>query len=83
MGPEEILTREGAALTSCLRATASLRPGDMVGAQEWGARRVFPGQILVGNREKAIQVAGAWRQGDTIWTDGSRLDSGKVGAAFI
>ena len=42
-GPEEILTREGAALATGLRAAASLLPGDTAETQEWGTRRTFPG----------------------------------------
>ena len=42
-GPEEILDREGSALTTRPRAPAPLRLGDTVEAQEWGNRRVFPG----------------------------------------
>lgn len=34
-GPEEILTREGAPLTTRLSAAASIRLGDTVEAQEW------------------------------------------------
>ena len=39
--PEGILVREGAALTSLahIRAAASLCPGDMVEAKEWGTSR--------------------------------------------
>ena len=80
-GPEEILTRDGAALTTRLRAAASLRPGDTVETQEWGTRRTFPGQVVVDIRRGALDTAGTWRRGNTIWTDGSRLDSGSVGAA--
>ena len=29
----------------------------------------------------ALDTAGTWRRGNTIWTDGSRLDDGSVGAA--
>ena len=42
-GPEEILEREGSALTTGLRAAASLRPGETVEGQDWGSRRLFPG----------------------------------------
>ena len=43
-------------------------------------RRTFPGQIVVDTRKGALDTAGTWR-GGTIWTDGSGLDSGNVGAA--
>ena len=82
-GPKEIPTREGAAVTSRLRAAASLRPGNTAEAQEWGARCRFPGQIVVEGRGGALQTAGSWARGDTIWMDGSRLDNGKVGAACV
>ena len=82
-GPEEILDRGGAALATCLRAVASLRPGDTLEVQEWGNCRLFPGQAIVESREGALLTADSWSQGDTIWTDGSRLDSGKIGAACV
>ena len=36
---------------------------------------------MVDTRKGALDTAGTWRGGNTIWTDGSRLDSGSVGAA--
>ena len=33
------------------------------------------------SRQGALQTAGSWTRGDTIWTDGSRLNSGRAGAA--
>ena len=41
-GPEEILARERSALPTCLRAAATLRPGETVEAQEWGSCRLLP-----------------------------------------
>ena len=85
-GPEEILEREaGTALTARLRAAASLQPGNTVERQEWSRRLIFPGEIAIDSRAKAFEIAsrpdgGTWTREDTIWTDGSRLDSGKVGA---
>ena len=35
------------------------------------------------SREGALQIAGAWTRGDTFWTDGSRQDNGRVGAACV
>ena len=31
----------------------------------------------------ALQTAGEWRQRDTLWTDGSRIEGGQVGAACV
>ena len=61
-GPEGILGREGAPLVARLRAAASLRPGVAVEAQEWGNRRLFPGQAIVEGREDALQTASSWQQ---------------------
>lgn len=47
LGPEEILTREGAAITTRLRAAAAIRPGGTVGAQQWSTGRPFPGRIVI------------------------------------
>ena len=58
--PEEILTREGAALAPRLRAAVPLRPGDTVETQEWGAGGPFPGQIAVESSE-GVGAACAWR----------------------
>ena len=80
-GPEEILTREGAAVAARIRAAAATRPGDSVERQEWSRRRAFPGQMIVGDKDEAFAVAKDWRRRDTFWTDGSRLDDGGVGAA--
>ena len=65
-GPEEFLEGEGAALTACLRAAASLHPGDTVETQKWGTWRIFfPGQIVVDTRKGAPDMAGSWRWGNT------------------
>ena len=83
-GPEEILTRDRSTLTTCLRAAAALRRGDTVEPQQWGTARRFPGLEVVESREGAQHTAAGWRQpGDTVWTDGSRLDSREVCVCVI
>ena len=77
-GPEEILERRGAAITTRLRAAAMLRVGTTIERQEWGQCRFFPGQVVVDSRKGALDMAAAWNRRDTIWTDGSRLDDGSV-----
>ena len=81
--PEEILTRERSALTTRLRAATALRPSVSVEPQQWGVGRRIPGRIIVEERAGAPAAAGEWRQRDTDWTDGSRLDRGEVGAACV
>ena len=61
-GPEEIFTRDGAALASCLRAAAPLYPGDTLEAQERSSRRYFPGQVAVCGRAEALRAAQEWRR---------------------
>ena len=42
----------------------------------------FPGRIIVERKEEVLKIAEGWKdRRDTIWTDGSHLDGGKVGAA--
>ena len=83
-GPEEILERERPTLSTRLKAAAVLRRGGTAEGQEWGQRRRFPGQIVVDTRVGALDTARTWTKGRyTFWTDGSRLDSGKVGAACV
>ena len=80
-GPEEILDREGAALTTRLRAAAGLHRRETVEPQEWGTRKAFPGQIVIDSQQQALDIARSWTADNTLWTDGSRLQCGKVGAA--
>ena len=82
-GPEEILDRDGAAITLRLRAATSLRPGTTVEPQSWSSQRTFPGQVTIESRKGALNTAGGWSQRDTIWTDGTRLGDGRVGAACV
>ena len=79
-GTEEILARERAAVTTRVRAAAAVRP-DLVERQEWSRGRIFPGRMEIGDRDEAFVLAKDWNRGDTFWTDGSRLDSGRMGAA--
>ena len=81
-GPEEILERRSSALTTRLRATAGLRRHETVEPQQWAAPRRFAGQIVV-EKEEAINTARGHRRANTVWTDGSRLESKRVGAAFV
>ena len=52
-GPEEIFGRESA-LTTLLRAAASLRQGETVEPQQSGSARRFPGRIIVEGKEGAL-----------------------------
>ena len=48
------------------------------------AMRLLQGKVFVDNREDALALALEWTdQSGTIWTDGSRLEHGQVGAAAV
>ena len=76
-----MLTRERSALTTRLRAAAALGRRETVEIREWGSGRQFPGRIIVDSRAGALETASEWRQRDTVWTDGSHIEGGEVGAA--
>ena len=50
---------------------------------EWNQGRTFPGACAIEGESEALYTAQNWDESghDTIWTDGSRLDSGRIGAA--
>ena len=81
-GPEEILERRDSALTTRLQATASLRRHETVEPQQWSTQRRFAGRIAIEKKEEAINTARGHRLANTVWTDGSRLESKRMGAAF-
>ena len=48
----------------------------------WEEGRSFPGGYTIDDKGPALETAWCWRAlRGTIWTDGSRLDSGAVGVA--
>ena len=80
-GPEKILSGESSDLITRRRAAAALGRRETVETQRWSAGWHFQGKIIVDSRAGALQTARKWRRRDTVWTDGSRIDSGEVGAA--
>ena len=79
-GPEEILDQGGAAITERLRAAAGTKRGETVEPQVWNEGRVFSRERRIAPEGPALGAAQNWQIRDTIWTDGSRLDNGKVRA---
>ena len=52
-------------------------------AQVWEEFRPFQGKVCVESKEEALRTATEWQDKEgTIWTDGSRLEDGRVGAAY-
>ena len=82
-GPGEILGRENSELTARLRRAAAIDRDGTAETQEWSSARRFPGKIPVEERTSALLTAKNWNRPDTVWADGSRQDSGRVGAACV
>ena len=79
-GPEKILKRQST-LAARLKEATRVGRGGSAEQQEWDKGRRFGGRIAVDKEEKAL---GTVRGGpDTIWTDGSRQESGAVGAVCV
>ena len=59
-GLEEILARDGAAITRRLRVAAGARPGEAVEPQAWSEDRAFPGGVCTDSAGPALEVARNW-----------------------
>ena len=72
-----------AALTARIRGVTGLKRSETCEAQVWDTLREFQGEVIVEQKEDALRTAQEWRDlGRTVWTDGSRLEDGRVGAAW-
>ena len=80
-GPEETLEREDGAVFRRLRAASGVRPGEAVEPQLWNRGREFPEKYNIFPDAVAFEQARNGRAQGTIWTDGSRLEDDRVGAA--
>ena len=50
----------------------------------WTAFRRFKGRIQIDPRGEALRAAKGWGdRRNTVWTDGSRLEDGRVGAVVV
>ena len=64
-----------------MAAAAGTRIRETVEPQVWEEGRTFPGSFTIDDRGPAKETAQNWRRSGTVWTDGSRLGSGAIGAA--
>ena len=77
------MEKRSSALTARIRERAGLKRRETCEEQVWDTLREFQGEVIVDSREEALQTAKEWEdQERAVWTDGSRLDSGRVGAAW-
>ena len=81
-GPEEIFKREST-LTARLRVEARVGREGRAEKQEWDVGRRFGGRIVVEKKDEALRTAKGWDKPNTVWTDGSRQESGAVRAARV
>ena len=50
--------------------------------QSWEKFKALRGKVFVESKEDALRTAREWRDRPcTVWTDGSRMENGAVGAA--
>ena len=83
-GQEEILEKKGSALAARVKERSGLKRRETGEEQRWNAMRAFQGKAHVDSKEDALALALEWtdRVG-TVWTDGSRMENGQVGAAAV
>ena len=75
--------RERSNLTTRIRAVAALGRQETVETQVRGTNHLFPGRIVIDYRAGALQTASEWRKRHTVWTEGSRIECGEVGASCL
>ena len=83
-GQEEILLHKGSELTNRIRSRCGLKRGETAEIQRWEEFRELRAEVHVEKKEEALKTAKEWPEAsqiDTIWTDGSRLEDKRVGAA--
>ena len=84
-GQEEILTHRSSELTGRIRRRCGLKRGEVAELQRWEEFREIRAEVHVQRKEEALKTAKEWSEEDqenTVWTDGSRLDNERVGAAI-
>ena len=84
-GQEEILTHRNSELTARIRERCGMRRGETAEIQRWEEFREIRAEVHVDRKEEALRTAKSWTdesQEDTVWTDGSRLENERVGAAI-
>ena len=83
-GQEEIMEKRASALTARIKGVTGLRRGETWEVQVWDSLQVheFQGEVHIVQKEEALQVSQEWTDlENTVWTDGSRPENGRVGAA--
>ena len=84
-GQEEILSHRNSELTARIRRRCGLRRGESAEVQRWEEFKEIRAEVHVERKEDALKRAKEWteeREEDTVWTDGSRLENKRVGAAI-
>ena len=72
----------GSDLAARIRRVCGLRRGEKAEVQKWEEFKEMRAEVHLEKKEEALKTAKEWtNQESTIWTDGSRLEDGSVGAA--
>ena len=79
--PVDIVAAESGLIPASVRERSGLGRRETVEEQRWDALRVFRGGVCVDRKEETLEIAREWKDPSrTVWTDGSRLENGRVGA---
>ena len=58
-------------------------PAEGIEAIRQVALGTFPGTVIISPKEQALEEANTPRNGQVIWSDGSRLEDGRTGSAAV
>ena len=84
-GQEEILSHRNSKLTARIRRRCGLRREETAEVHRWEEFREIRAEVIIDRKEEALRTAKEWterNQINTLWTDGSRLENERVGAAI-
>jgi len=81
-GPEEILGKHGTPLANRLLQSTGLEKEEEHEKMAMPMASKTKATIVIESKEEAAAIAKGWQDKlNTVWTDGSRLEDGRVGAA--
>ena len=80
---EEIIEKRNSVFTARIKRECGIGRGETIEVQMWEEFRELGARVIVEGKEEALRTARKWsdHQG-TIWTNGSRIESGAVGAGL-
>ena len=73
----------GIRLARSIATVAEVDPAEGIEAIRQVALGTFPGTVIISPKEQALEEANTPRNGQVIWSDGSRLEDGRTGSAAV